>query len=85
MLRVTRKARHIRKKGVNRTVYDCRQMLSYKGWLTPTNTYNMYKARIKPYVSFRRLRQIVGNAQHKENRAKKEALACGTEMKTAVM
>lgn len=85
MLRATRKARRICKKGVNRTAYDCRQMLSYKGWLTPTDTYNMYKVRIKPYISFRRLRQIVGNAQRKENKAKKEALACGTGMKTAVM
>ena len=85
MLRVTRKARRIRKKGINRTAYDCRQMLSYNGWLTPTNTYNMYKVRIKPYVSFRRLRQIVGNAQRKENKSKREAAVCGTEMKTAVM
>lgn len=85
MLRATRKARKISKKGINRTAYDCRQMLSYKGWLTPTDTYNMYKSRIKPYVSFKCLRQIVGNAQRKENKSKMEVVVCGTAMKMAAM
>lgn len=75
MLRMSRKARRIKKKGINRTAYDCRQMLSYKGWLTPTDTYGMYKKWIKPYVSFRRLRKIVGNAQRKAN--KKEGAVNG--------
>lgn len=68
MLRATRKAKRICKKGINRTAFDCRQMLSYKGWLTPTDTYEMYRKRIKPYVDFRRLRRIVSMAQKKENR-----------------
>lgn len=59
MLRATRKARSICRKSREgrKTIYDCRQMLSYKGWLTPTDTYGMYKKWIKPYVSFRSLRK----------------------------
>lgn len=59
MLRATRKARSICRKSREgrKTNYDCRQMLSYKGWLTPTDTYGMYKKWIKPYVSFRSLRK----------------------------
>ena len=58
MLRATRKAKRIAKKQ-GKTVYDCKQMLSYKGWITPTDTYGMYRKRIKPYVSFRNLRETV--------------------------
>lgn len=54
MLRMTRKARRLAHR-IIQTAYECRQMLSYKGWLTPTNTYNMYKKYIKPFVSFNAL------------------------------
>ena len=55
MLKATRKARRIARKD-RKTVYDCRQMLSYKGWISAANVYGMYRKRIKPYVSFRSLR-----------------------------
>lgn len=73
MLRATRKARRICRK-FRKTIYDCRQMLSYKGWLTPTATYGMYRKYIKPFVSFRNLRKYMGRFQRRENR---RAL-CGT-------
>ena len=61
MLKASRKAQRIRKKTrkKGKTVYDCRQMLSYKGWLTPTDTYNMYLKWIKPNISFRNLRRQI--------------------------
>ncbi|MBR6365898.1 MAG: RNA-directed DNA polymerase [Lachnospiraceae bacterium] len=56
MLRATRKARKLAKKK-RKTIHDCRQMLSYKGWISATDTYGMYKKWIKPFVSFRYLRK----------------------------
>ena len=70
MLRATRKARKIGKKKP-RTAYDCRQMLSYKGWISPANVYGMYRKYIKPFVSFRQMRKYVGKAQRKENEEEK--------------
>lgn len=67
MLKATRKARRIGKKPM-KSVYDCRQMLSYKGWFTPSDTYRMYRKRIKPYVNFRYLRKRVSLHQQMENR-----------------
>lgn len=80
MLKATRKARRICKKKP-KTVYDCRQMLSYKGWITPTDTYNMYKKWIKPFVSFKNLRKHLGRVQRKENRRMR---TCGINVKMAV-
>lgn len=58
MLKATRKARKIAKKN-KPTVYDARQMLSYLGWIKATNTYNMYLARIKPYIDFGQMKHII--------------------------
>lgn len=82
LLRSTRKAKRIYKKG-QKTIYDCRQMLSYKGWLTPTDTYNVYKCRIKPYVSFRHLCNRVSLYQKIEN-AERGINKCGTKMKMVI-
>ena len=81
LLRATRKAKKIGVKH-GKTVYDCKQMLSYKGWLTPTDTYKAYKKRIKPYVSFRNLQQTVSRKQREENERMKAE--CGTKMKMAI-
>ena len=81
MLRATRKAKKIGRKK-RKTVFDCRQMLSYKGWLTPSDTYLMYRKRIKPYINFRYLRKRVALYQEIENR--KEKIKCGTEVKMAI-
>lgn len=56
LLKATRKARRLSKKP-RRTVYDARQMLSYLGWIDCTDTYNLYKKRIKPYVNFQKLKR----------------------------
>ena len=72
-------ARKIGKKKM-KSVFDCRQMLSYKGWLSPSDTYGMYKKRIKPYVSFQYMQRRIATNQRIENR--KEQKKCGTGMKT---
>lgn len=58
MFKATRKARKISKKE-KPTILDARQMLSYLGWIDCTDTYQMYERWIKPYISFKQLKQKV--------------------------
>lgn len=81
MFKATRKARRIAKKPW-KTVHDCRQMLSYLGWIDCTDTYGMYKKYIKPFVSFQYLKRRVSSYQ---NRINKEELQCGMKSKTATL
>lgn len=64
MLKATRKAKKINTKE-KATIYDIRQMLSYNGWLKYTDTYNMYLARIKPYVNIQYLKRRMSNYDRK--------------------
>lgn len=81
MLKATRKAKTISKKRCP-TVYDCKQMLSYLGWLKSTDTYRMYLKYIKPNISFqhckrrisrddRRKEELTNGTQLEENRRKR--------------
>ena len=58
MLRATRKASKISKK-IKTTIYDARQMLAYLGWIKCTDTYNMYRKRIKLYINFGKLKRHI--------------------------
>lgn len=60
MLKASRKARHIHKKN-EMTIYDARQLLSYKGWVDCTNTYFMYLNEIAPYATFKQCRKYISN------------------------
>ena len=60
MYKATRKAAKIGKKE-KPTIYDCRQMLSYVGWITHTNTYNMYLVWIKPKVNIGKCKKRISN------------------------
>lgn len=51
MFKATRKAKKISKKEFM-TIYDARSMLSYLGWIDCTDSYEMYKKWIKPYINF---------------------------------
>ena len=81
MLRATRKARAICKKKGSRTIYDARQMLSYLGWLDCTDTYGMYRKRIKPFVSFQYIKRYAGRYQRRLNA---EAEAADQGRQTAI-
>lgn len=67
MLKSTRKARKISKKE-KPTIYDMRQMISYLGYIDCTNTYQMYKDRIKPYINFRIFKKKI--SRYDKNRMK---------------
>lgn len=69
MLRICRKALKVAKKP-RPTYYDAASMLSYMGWIKASNTYAMYKDRVKPYVDVKQLKHIV--SQHSKKEAKKE-------------
>lgn len=76
LLRMTRKAKKIYRKG-KLTIYDCRQMLSYIGWLNVTDSYSIYEKRIKPYLSFRRLMKRLSRKQKWLNQITQEDILCG--------
>lgn len=67
MLKATRKAKRMCRKP-RKTIYDCRQMLSYLGWIDCTDTYGMYLKRIKPYVSFQNLKRRISERQKAINK-----------------
>ena len=67
MLKATRKAKRISKKE-RITTFDARQMLSYRGYLKVTNTYNLYLRYIKPYVSFKNLTNMISRTDNKSDR-----------------
>ena len=75
MLRATRKAKKISKKDKT-TIYDCRQMLSYLGWIKSTNVYGMYLKWIKPYVDFGTYKERISFYQRRINQ-------CGIKTATA--
>lgn len=77
LLRSSRKARKMAKKD-KVTIYDCRQMLSYLGWFSATDTYGFYEKWIKPNVSIRYLKKRVSNY---DRRMRKE---CGTKQNIAL-
>ena len=82
MLKATRKARRLARK-IIKTIYDCKQMLSYLGWLDCTDTYGMYKKHIKPNVNFQHLKRRVSAYQKIINKEAKKK--CGTNVKTAIL
>lgn len=57
------------------TVYDCRQIMSYLGWLGVTCTYNYYLKYIKPFVDFGYCKRRISNFDKR-----KEVVTYGLEM-----
>ena len=57
MIKATRKAKRMHNK--KPTVYATRQMLSYLGWITHTDTYAMYLREIKPYVNIQQCKRRI--------------------------
>ena len=77
LFKMTRKAKRVGKKPI-KTIYDCRQMLSYLGWIDCTNTYNIYKKRVKPFICFQHLKRRTSIYQKRINiEEKKRNKICG--------
>lgn len=58
MLRITRKARKIAKKG-RISERDAGAIVSYMGWLKCTDTYSVYEVWVKPYVSVAECKRVI--------------------------
>lgn len=74
MMRMSRKAERLRRKE-RKSVHDCRQMMSYLGWLDATDTYGFYKKRIKPKVSIQNMKRRISEYDRAEARRRKESVA----------
>ncbi len=57
-------------------------MLSYLGWIDCTDTYGVYRKRVKPFVNFKYLKRRVSNYERKLNRQKERDSKCGTGTRT---
>lgn len=65
MIRISRKAKTLTKKPLN--IYYARSMASSIGPLKDTNTYNMYKDRIKPFVNFGKIKHYISEFDRRAN------------------
>lgn len=75
MLKATRKANKIKNKK-SLTWFDSSQILSYLGWFIHTDTYNVYKKFIRPYVNVSVCKKVLSIRQQKINKENSN----GTEM-----
>ena len=64
--RATRKAKAMSKKD-KPTLFDIRQMMSYYGWLSCTDTYDAYMVWIAPYVNKAKMRKKLSNYDRRNN------------------
>lgn len=64
MLRATRLARRM-----NGSILDAHRFMSYIGWFTHSDTYNVFCKWIRPYLSVRRLRLQIGRADRRSRYA----------------
>ena len=74
LCKARRKANKIAKKD-KPTIYDCKQMVSYIGWLDYTNTYNYYLHYIKPKINFQQLKRRISAYDRKIQKRKREQTA----------
>lgn len=73
-LKASRKAKRISKKCI-KTIYDCKQMLAYLGWIDCTNTYTAYRYTIKPNINFQYCKRRISHYDRRIKRCGKELSA----------
>lgn len=73
MLSCTRKVNRVAKKP-KITWYDAAAILSYMGYISNTDTYDMYLQRIKPQVNVKKLKKIVSKHSKRKEREKHERM-----------
>ena len=71
MMRISRKSIKVSKKA-RISLFDCRQILSYNGWLDVTDTHGMYLSRIHPYVSIEECKKMISKHDRYMARKKNE-------------
>ena len=73
MLRISRKARRIAKKG-RISERDAGAMVSYMGWLKCTDTYSVYEFWVKPYVSIAACKGVIKRCARERSAKEKMAM-----------
>ena len=58
MLRITRKARKIKKKG-KFTIHDARQLMSWLGWIEWADAYRIYADFVAPHVTIKECKRYI--------------------------
>lgn len=70
MLKATRLAKRLHEKKQRGIMYYKKHisaLLSYMGWFSCSDTYDCYLTRIKPYVSIKKLKQIISKLDRRTN------------------
>jgi hypothetical protein len=70
MLRMTRKAHKINKKG-KCTIHDARQLMSYIGWVDWSDTYFVYSKYVAPVLNIRKCRDKISKYDKKQREIEK--------------
>ena len=65
-LRMCRKARRMHKKE-KPTLFECRQALSYLGWIKDSDTYGAYLEYVKPFVCYQQIKRRISRHDRREN------------------
>lgn len=76
MLSCTRKVNRVAKKETI-TWYDATAILSYMGYLSHTDTYDMYLQRVKPFVNVKKMKRIVSKHGKREETKRHDRMERG--------
>lgn len=63
-MRMCRKARRMHRKE-KATLFECRQALSYLGWIKDSNTYGAYLEHVKPFVCYQAIKRRISRHDKK--------------------
>lgn len=73
MLKLTRKAKKINKKGYC-TIHDARQLMSYFGWVDWVDCYKLYVEYVAPYIQIKKCRDYISQYDKKHNELQRQFL-----------
>lgn len=67
-LRIKRRAKKISKKE-KLNYHDAAAMLSYSGWLKHCDSYNYTQKYVKPYINYKKCKEVIRNASREQRKA----------------
>ncbi len=73
MLKLTRKAKKINKKGYC-TIYDAKQLMSYFGWVDWADCYKLYVEYVAPNIQIKKCRDQISQYDKRHNELQKQFL-----------
>lgn len=73
MLRLTRKAKKVQKKG-KFTIHDARQLMAWFGWVDWADAYKMYTKYVAPNIQIKKCKQYISQYDKLQNKLEKSML-----------